>query len=555
MDRSNFINPGLLAHPEFQSALVRLGIWLFSVTYIGLALWDGHYHIATPYYIAFFTVYLFVFIAILISVIVRSDWEARPYFSLTADITASTLCIFMTESVVSPFYLLYIWIFISYGTRFGERLLRFASICSLVAYLSVATVMDQWDANLFEIIFFLLLLVGLPFYQYSLLKKLHLAKMGAERSSRVKSTFLSNMTDELRTPLNCILDHIYLMNNKELTPGQRDHVESIFSSVAALDLMIGGVLDFTQAETGNLELQMLPFRVSTLLLDVCTAISTEADTMQVELICQVDRAVPAVLMGDELHLRQVFFSLLSNAIGAINGGEIKLSASIDELNPETILLKIECSDSDSSIADEQRSQVFDAWHGPPVNARRAEDVGLGTALAHNLMALMGGEIAAHSVSDGNRLFEIRLPMSMAEVADEDEIKIHNVEGKKALVYESNSSSLEVIVDSCRQVGIEAIAVQRVADLTEAILAIEGSVDVDLAIIADSPAGQDMARIAAIFRDHLDADFPVLFLGYRRSGLELDKQKHTAFLRKPFMPAGLAEAAFKALHNSNNKSHN
>jgi two-component system sensor histidine kinase RpfC len=513
-----------------------------------MAIWDGYYHIAIQYYVAFFAVYLVLFLVVLISVIKKPVLEGRRYFSLTLDITGSTLCIFMTESVVSPFYLLYIWIFISYGTRFGKKMLKTASIFSIVAYVAVATVMDQWDENIFEISFFLLLLVGLPFYQYSLLKKLHQAKKGAELSSRVKSTFLSNMTDELRAPLNSILNHIYHVNNKELTSEQRDHVESIFSSVASLDLMIGGVLDFTRAETGKLELEILPFRVGTLLLDVCTAVSAEADIKRVELICQVDREVPAVMMGDELHLQQVLFSLMASVLGVADGGEIKLSARLDEQNPETVLLEIERSDSDSGVTNERRSQVFDAWHGPPVNARRAEDVGLGTALANNLVALMGGEIVAQSAADGSSLVQIRLPLSRAEAEAEDEVKPPNVAGVKALVYEGNSTSLEMIVDSCGQVGINTITVQRVADLTAAILKIEGNVDVDLAIIADSPEGQDMARIAAIFRDHLDADFPVLFLGYRRSGLELSKQKHTAFLRKPFMPAGLAEAAFKALYN-------
>jgi ribosomal protein L24 len=408
--------------------------------------------------------------------------------------------------------------------------------------------MDQWDENIFEISFFLLLLVGLPFYQHSLLKKLHLAKKGAELSSRVKSTFLSNMTDELRAPLNNILDHIYHVNNKELTSEQRDHMESIFSSVAALDLMIGGVLDFTRAETGKLELEMFPFKIGTLLLDVCTAVSTEADARGVELICRVDGDVPAVVVGDELHLRHALFSLLESVLGVSDGGEIMLSVSLDEQNQKIVILKIERSDSDSGVTTEQRSQVFDAWQGPPVNTRRAEDVGLGTTLANNLVALMGGEIVAQGApGSGSRLLQIMIALSRAEEEAEDEVKIPAVKGKKALVYESNSSSLEVIVDGCKQVGIDVVAVQRVADLTEAILNIEGSVDVDLAIIADSPAGQDMARIAAIFRDHLDANFPVLFLGYRRSGLELEKQKHTAFLRKPFMPYGLAEAAYKALH--------
>ncbi len=546
MDRSKFINPTLQANPELQSAWVRIGIWAFSVTYIGLALWNGHYHIGLQYYILFFAVYIILFVAILISVLFRPDWEARRYFSLTADITASTLCIYMTESVVSPFYLLYIWIFISYGTRFGKQMLKAASIFSIVAYIAVATVMDQWHQHLFEITFFLLLLVGLPFYQFSLLKKLHLAMERAERSNRVKSIFLSNMTDELRTPLNGVVEQVRQMNNTELTSRQKDHAESIVSSVAALDLMIGGILDFTRSEVGELELEMLPLRVDALLLDVCAAASTEAYIREVELICWVDRAVPAVIMGDELRLQQVLFSLLITVVEDADGGVVKVSASLEDGSPETLLLEVERQDN--SVEDEQGSKVFDAWQGPPVNTRRHEDAGLSAAIYNNMVTLMGGEITAQSSADGNMMFQVRLPLTRAEVGVSEEAKLPVLEGKKALVYESNNSSLEVIVNSCGRAGINVVAVQRVADLTSAILDIEENVDVDLAIIADSPAGQDVARLASIFRDHLDVDFPVLFLGYRRSGLELGKHKHTAFLKKPFMPAELAAEAFKVLHD-------
>ncbi|MCU0836262.1 MAG: hybrid sensor histidine kinase/response regulator, partial [Chromatiaceae bacterium] len=114
------LNAALRSNPEFQSALVRLGLWLFGASYIGLGAWTGYYEVQIDYYLLFFAVYLAVFLGMLISVLVRPTWVARQYVGLAFDITAVSLAIFLTRTAISPFYLIYIWIFISYGTRYGR---------------------------------------------------------------------------------------------------------------------------------------------------------------------------------------------------------------------------------------------------------------------------------------------------------------------------------------------------------------------------------------------------------------------------------------------------
>ena len=104
-------------------------------------------------------------------------WEERRYFSLALDISAITLCIYLTGEAATPFFLIYIWIFVSYGTRYGRQHLKIASILSILAYsvvLTLLTLLGRWGEYFFEALFNLLVLGVLPIYQYSLMSQLHL---------------------------------------------------------------------------------------------------------------------------------------------------------------------------------------------------------------------------------------------------------------------------------------------------------------------------------------------------------------------------------------------
>ncbi|MGD9165056.1 MAG: hybrid sensor histidine kinase/response regulator, partial [Chromatiales bacterium] len=160
----------MLRNPEFQSAWVRIAIWLFSILYIGLGAWSEYYDVHIPLFYGLFFGYLFFFLVTLLSVIYRPVLPVRPYITLLIDVSAVSLAIFLTHEAISPFYLLYIWIFVSYGTRYGKVFLMVASILSVVAYNLVLISLNEWAKHTFEAFFFLFLLVMLPLYQYSLLR-------------------------------------------------------------------------------------------------------------------------------------------------------------------------------------------------------------------------------------------------------------------------------------------------------------------------------------------------------------------------------------------------
>lgn len=545
-----FRKRGLLANPEFQAALIRLGFWIFASVYIALGEASGRYQVADIHYAILFSGYLIAFLGFLASILMRPVWEERRYLGLAIDISATTFCIYMTHVAIHPFYLIYIWIFFSYGTRYGKQFLKAASIMSLVAYASVVTVLEQWQQYGLEVMFFLLILVILPLYQHMLLRQLHGARQLAERSSEVKSLFLSSVTHELREPLRGISGMVQVLETSDLTSEQRDCAESIDASVVVLDALIGDIIDFSRIESGGLEPQDVPFRVGSLLLEVCGAITKEAQERAVELICLMDERLPSLLIGDELRLRQVLLNLVGNAVKFADNGEVIVRARLAGSDGKSLLLEVE--DTAVGISREKQDRVLDSfWKTDFSAADQNDDNGLGTAITKKLVETMGGEIGFRGSHDQGTLFWIRLPLRQAELTRE-EPPYPRCEGKKALIYEVNKKSAEAIMEGCRRMGVATILVNKVADLAPVVTVAGEAGDIDFVIIGDSARRQDVVRIAEVVRGHLGSELPVMFLGYVRKGLKLEKQKRVVFVKKPFLAEQLAQAVTQLLNGGRGK---
>jgi two-component system, sensor histidine kinase RpfC len=370
----------------------------------------------------------------------------------------------------------------------------------------------------------------LPMYQYSLLKKLHQARQEAERANKARGDFLATMTHELRTPLTGVIGMTRLLQTTPLDAEQRDYLHSIGSSAHLLRALIGDILDFSKIDAKKLELEEGLFDIRHLIMSVVSTLSTEAQEKHVELLARVDARVPREVKGDRLRVSQILYNLLGNAIKFTDRGEVTLQISVeaatDRVAVTHILLQV--VDTGIGIPEEKLEKIFDVfWQADVSNSRRFGGTGLGTTVARDLTYLMGGDISVRSQVGVGTTFDVRLPL-LPDKSGSLDVKPPQLSGKRLLIFELNASSMRVLSEMGRELGLEVIAV---ADF-EALNRLQPS-EIDWVLICDSLAGIPLNLVLDRLEVCVAPETPILFAGYRGRTLGLPPSI-SAVLLKPFL---------------------
>ena len=261
----------------------------------------------------------------------------------------------------------------------------------------------------------------------------------AESMMRAKDQFLANMSHEIRTPMNGVLGMAELLAGTTLDKRQRRFVDSMREAAGTMMQIINDILDDSKIEAGKMDLVCEPFEVRDLVEQAAQLFAGRAETKKIELSCQVEPGVPAVVIGDALRLRQVLGNLLSNAVKYTEHGEIQVRVGVDDLtHGSQCRLHFRVSDTGPGIAANHHAAVFEAFTQLE-NANRVGGTGLGLSIATGLVRLLGGErIDLHSQVGHGSVFSFVLPFEIAEsapVADGTEFK-----GLRALIVDDVATS-------------------------------------------------------------------------------------------------------------------
>jgi two-component system sensor histidine kinase RpfC len=547
---TKLFEPSLLANSEYQQALVRLGIWLFCCLSMWFAIRTEYYMVDLPLFITLYSTYFSFFILLMISILI---WPKMPYridFVLVVDISATSLAIFLTSDAFSPFYLIYHWIYISYGIRYGARQLMFASILSFLSYCMVLIYLQQWQMHIFEAFLFVLLLFIIPAYQYFLLRQLHQAKQEAMKAKQARGNFLATMTHELRTPLVGVMGMARLLQNTPLDAEQKEYVQTINDSVRLLRSMISDVLDLSKIDANKLELNTEWFDVYELVKNISSSLASEAQGKQLEMYCWVDPDVPQKLFGDRLRVTQILFNMVGNAIKFTDEGYICFRVSYaqgtKEILPDHILFEVE--DSGIGIAEEKLAEIFGAyWQADPSNKRRRfEGTGLGTSVIRDLTRLMKGKVKVVSEKGQGSIFSVCLPLLGVDVSCAERLESLSLKqrypllkGKKVLIYEHDPIAMQMHLQIVDELGMRALAANELNRFCQQV-----DKGVDFLLVCDSFSENAIKQVIRCVNT-IEPSIPVILAGYRNQNLKYASIS-TPVLIKPFLSSDLAQAIMDLL---------
>ena len=243
------------------------------------------------------------------------------------------------------------------------------------------------------------------------------AKHFAEQASKSKSQFLANMSHEIRTPMNAILGMLALLRRTEMSLRQAEYAAKTEGAARSLLGLLNDILDFSKVEAGKMTLDTQVFEVDSVLQNLSVILSANASGKQIELVYEIDPALPKHLIGDAMRLQQIMINLGGNAVKFTKQGEIVISVRCLGKTRDQVKVEFSIRDHGIGIAPENQGKIFEGFtQAEASTTRRYGGTGLGVAICQRLIALMGGRLELESeLGRGSRFFfQIDLSIGTAQ---------------------------------------------------------------------------------------------------------------------------------------------
>ena len=378
------------------------------------------------------------------------------------------------------------------------------------------------------------------------------AVAAAETANRAKSTFLSNMSHDIRTPMNAIIGFTTLaISNLDDKERVKDYLTKTLASSNHLLSLINDVLDMSRIESGKLHLEEVEVNLSDVLHDLKTIVSGQIYAKQLELYMDAMDVTDEDVYCDKTRLNQILLNLLSNAIKFTPAGGT-VSVRVRQLAGQARgcgQYEFRIKDNGIGMSPEFAKRIFEPFERERSSTvSRIQGTGLGMAITTNIVDMMGGTIEVQTAQGKGTEFIVRVPLRV-QAEHRPVEKITELEGLKALVVDDDFNTCDSVTKMLVKVGMRA---EWTLSGKEAVLRARQSIemsDVYHAYIIDwrlpDMNGIEVTRQIRSLHD----DTPIIILtAYDWSDIEVEAKAAgvTAFCSKPMFLSDLRETLMSAL---------
>ena len=378
------------------------------------------------------------------------------------------------------------------------------------------------------------------------------AVAAAETANRAKSTFLSNMSHDIRTPMNAIIGFTTLaISNLDDKERVKDYLTKTLASSTHLLSLINDVLDMSRIESGKIHLEEVEVNLSDVLHDLKTIVSGQVHAKQLELYMDAMDVTDEDVCCDKTRLNQILLNLLSNAIKFTPAGGT-VSVRVRQLAGQARgcgQYEFRIKDNGIGMSPEFAKRIFEPFERERTSTvSRIQGTGLGMAITKNIVDMMGGTIEVQTAQGKGSEFIVRVPLRV-QAEHRPVEKITELEGLKALVVDDDFNTCDSVTKMLVKVGMRA---EWTLSGKEAVLRARQSIemsDVYHAYLIDwrlpDMNGIEVTRQIRSLHD----DTPIIILtAYDWSDIEVEAKAAgvTAFCSKPMFLSDLRETLMSAL---------